>query len=158
MKKAVVPDNTAEESSTNIRQMTMSDLDQIMALERLSFPTPWTKGMFIDVLSSGLGALVLEQGERIAAYVIFYMAATEGHVMNVAVDPQARRKHLATRLLAHTFGLLREKGITECYLEVREGNLGAQRLYGNFGFEVIGRRRKYYVETGEDALVMRFFL
>jgi ribosomal-protein-alanine N-acetyltransferase len=114
--------------------------------------------MFVEILSGGLGALVLEQKNKIAAYVVFYMAATEGHIMNVAVDPQTRRKHLATKLLAHTFELLRNKGITECYLEVREGNLDAHRLYLNFGFEVIGRRRKYYIETGEDALVMRFFL
>ena len=51
-----------------------------------------------------------------------------------------------------------EKGISECYLEVREHNRDAQRLYKHFGFEVIGRRKKYYPETGEDALVMQLFL
>ncbi len=141
-----------------IRPMVVNDLEQVMAIEQVSFPAPWTKGMFLEILSGGLGALVLERNEKIAGYIIFYMAATEGHVMNVAVDPQVRRKHLATELLARTFELLREKGITECYLEVREGNVGAQQLYADFGFEVIGRRKKYYVETGEDALVMRFFL
>ncbi|HEX2964214.1 MAG TPA: ribosomal protein S18-alanine N-acetyltransferase [Syntrophorhabdaceae bacterium] len=157
MKKVVAPD-TNREPSVVIRPMVKGDLDQLMPIEQLSFPAPWTRGMFLEILSEGLGALVLEDEGIPAAYAIFYTAATEGHLMNIAVNPRLRRKRLATKLLSRTFELLAEKGITECYLEVREGNLGAQQLYRNFGFEVIGRRKNYYVETGEDALVMRFFL
>ena len=78
--------------------------------------------------------------------------------MNLAVNTTERKQGYARQLLAHTLMLFRERGISECYLEVREHNGDAQRLYGRFGFEVIGRRKKYYPETGEDALVMQLLL
>ena len=148
----------ALEASLVIRPMDAADLPQIMSIERKSFSAPWTTYMFEEIIASdNAGVLVMEHEGRIVAYVVFYTASVEGHLMNIAVDPSERRKYFATRLLRYALDVVSETHVTEWYLEVRERNRAAQELYRASGFEVIGRRKRYY-EDGEDALVMRFLL
>jgi ribosomal-protein-alanine N-acetyltransferase len=78
--------------------------------------------------------------------------------MNLAVMPGRKKKGVWRAMLTHALAFFREQGATECYLEVREHNENARTLYALFGFKVIGRRKRYYPESGEDALVMRLFL
>jgi ribosomal-protein-alanine N-acetyltransferase len=157
--------NTAERLIDNqdvprtVRQMDTNDIDRIIEIEKRSFVAPWSKSMFEETIFSPTSqGLVIEHNNVITGYMVFYTVDVEAHIMNLAVNPAERKQGYARQLLDHALKFFRGKSISECYLEVREHNRAAQRLYKCFGFEVIGRRKNYYPETGEDALVMRLFL
>ncbi|HVN94901.1 MAG TPA: ribosomal protein S18-alanine N-acetyltransferase [Syntrophorhabdaceae bacterium] len=147
------------DAQTIIREMHLRDVGLTLEIEKKSFIAPWSSAMFGETLVSDISkGFVLELGKRIVGYIIFYAVSVEAHIMNLAVDPLKRRQGYAARLLSHTVELLKKSHISECYLEVREHNKEAIGLYSKFGFEVIGRRKRYYPETGEDAFVMRLTL
>ena len=146
--------------TTTIRPLGYSDLPQVIGIERRSFPTPWSLAMFVLELSkpSGVCLAAVEEpassGRRdtVLAYVICSRYDRVWHLMNVAVDPDARRRGLATMLLDE---MLERAGRDQAYtLEVRTSNAGAIALYERFGFRPAGMRRRYYADTGEDALIM----
>ena len=137
-----------------IRRLTYADLPQIIAIERRAFPTPWSLAMFVLELSKPAGVCLaaLRDGEMVG-YLICSRYDTVWHIMNVAVDPNQRRRGIATAMLADL--LRRIDGRSARFtLEVRESNAGAIELYERFGFRAAGRRRRYYQDNGEDAVVM----
>jgi ribosomal-protein-alanine N-acetyltransferase len=137
-----------------LRRLTYSDLPQVIAIERRAFPTAWSLAMFVLELSkpSGVCLAALRHG-RIVGYLICSRYDTVWHVMNVAVDPDVRRQGVATSLLDE---LLRRIDDPQARytLEVRPSNAGAIELYERYGFRSAGRRRRYYQDNGEDALIM----
>lgn len=137
-----------------LRRLTYSDLPQVIAIERRAFPTAWSLAMFVLELSkpSGVCLAALRDG-RIVGYLICSKYDTVWHIMNVAVDPDLRRQGIATSLLDE---LLRRIGDPQARytLEVRPSNAGAIELYERYGFRSAGRRRRYYQDNGEDALIM----
>ncbi|MGK2936891.1 MAG: ribosomal protein S18-alanine N-acetyltransferase [Solirubrobacteraceae bacterium] len=137
-----------------LRRLTYSDLPQVIAIERRAFPTAWSLAMFVLELSkpSGVCLAALREG-RIVGYLICSKYDTVWHIMNVAVDPDLRRQRVATSLLDE---LLRRIGDPQARytLEVRPSNTGAIELYERYGFRSAGRRRRYYQDNGEDALIM----
>jgi ribosomal-protein-alanine N-acetyltransferase len=136
-----------------IRPLGYSDLPQVIAVERRAFPTPWSLAMFVLELSkpSGVCLAALLDG-RLVAYLICSRYDQVFHLMNIAVDPAARRRGIASALLAR---MLQKAGPDEAYtLEVRTSNAGAITLYERFGFRAAGMRRRYYQDTGEDAMIM----
>jgi ribosomal-protein-alanine N-acetyltransferase len=146
---------TATDSTqTQIRRLTYADLPQVLAIERRSFPTPWSLAMFVLELSKPSGVcLAAVRDGGLAGYLVCSRYDTVWHVMNVSVDPDHRRQGLATALL----GALLERidgPATQVTLEVRPTNPGAIALYERFGFRSAGRRPRYYQDNGEDALVM----
>ena len=139
---------------TEIRRLTYADLPAVVAIERRTFPTPWSLAMFVLELSKPAGVcLVALQDREIAGYVICSRHDTVWHLMDIAVDPQRRRRGVATALVTAT--LERLPGPDEqVTLEVRPSNDAAIRLYEGFGFKAAGVRRRYYQDNGEDALIM----
>ena len=137
-----------------IRRLTYADLPQIIAIERRAFPTPWSLAMFVLELSKPAGVCLaaLREGEMLG-YLICSRYDTVWHIMNVAVDPIRRREGIATALLADLLRRLDGQD-ARFTLEVRESNAGAIALYERFGFRAAGRRRRYYQDNGEDAVVM----
>jgi ribosomal-protein-alanine N-acetyltransferase len=137
-----------------IRRLTYSDLPQVIAVERRSFPTPWSLAMFVLELSkpSGVCLAALRHG-RLVGYVICSRYDTVWHIMNVSVDPSVRRLGVATALIERLLERV-DDGRAQLTLEVRPSNHGAIALYERFGFRSAGRRRRYYQDNGEDALVM----
>lgn len=138
----------------HIRRLTYADLPELIAIERRAFPTPWSLAMFVLELSkpSGVCLAALRDGEMLG-YLICSRYDTVWHIMNVAVDPEKRRQGIATAMLADL--LRRVDARTERFtLEVRESNRGAIELYERFGFRAAGRRKRYYQDNGEDAVVM----
>jgi [ribosomal protein S18]-alanine N-acetyltransferase len=148
----VTPQETNPQPVT-IRSLGYSDLPQVIAIERRAFPTPWSLAMFVLELSkpSGICLAAIEE-RRIVGYLICSRYADVWHLMNIAIDPPARRRGFATALLEE---MIARAGSDAPYtLEVRPSNVHAIALYERFGFRSAGTRRRYYQDTGEDALIM----
>ena len=142
--------------SSSISPMRPDDLDEGVTIERASFGMPWSRGAFLYEIEQNRVARcwVLREDDRIAAYLCLWEIADELHVTNIAVHPGLRRRGLARRLLGAILEDGRTRRLRAVTLEVRPTNDEARTLYESFGFRVVGRRRGYYYDTGEDALIM----
>jgi ribosomal-protein-alanine N-acetyltransferase len=137
-----------------IRRLTYADLPQVIAIERRAFPTPWSLAMFVLELSKPSGiCLAAVDGGRVLGYLVCSRYDAVWHLMNVAVDDVRRREGIATTLIARLFELADGDG-EQYTLEVRTSNVAAIRLYERFGFRAAGRRRGYYHDNREDAVIM----
>jgi ribosomal-protein-alanine N-acetyltransferase len=139
----------------SLHDMRPEDLDEVMAIERLCFPTPWPRQIFeMELKSKRSFKCVSRIGGVVAGYIIGWMIHDEGHILNVAVHPDFRRMGIGDSLMRECLDHFSEKGAKYAILEVRRTNTGAQKLYEKLGFKPIGIRRGYYGDTGEDAIVM----
>jgi ribosomal-protein-alanine N-acetyltransferase len=142
-------------TAVDIRALLLSDLNAIEEIERLSYPTPWSRSMFAGELAKPsslcLGAF---EGEQLAGYLIISRYVDAWHVMNIAVAPDFRRRGIATALLERLFELTEDGSRRGYTLEVRVSNEGAIKLYERLGFTGRGIRRGYYTDNREDALIM----
>jgi ribosomal-protein-alanine N-acetyltransferase len=139
--------------------MRREDLPEILAIERESFPSPWTEGMFAKELESAHSMCLcvrikFENRSVVGAYIIFWLVADEAHLHNIAVKKEYRRQGLAFALMETMKKNAAENKIEARTLEVRESNTEAIKLYRKCGFVVKGIRPLYYIETKEDALIM----
>jgi [ribosomal protein S18]-alanine N-acetyltransferase len=136
--------------------MRPGDLDEVVTIERASFGMPWSRGAFLYEIEQNRAARcwVLRDDDRVVAYLCLWEIGDELHVTNIAVHPGLRRRGLARRLLGAILDDGRARGLRAVTLEVRPTNDEARTLYESFGFRVVGRRRGYYYDTGEDALIM----
>jgi [ribosomal protein S18]-alanine N-acetyltransferase len=139
--------------------MSQKDLPEIMVIEKESFVSPWTTGMFTDelkVTQSQCLVARLSQDKKsiVGGYMIFWIVADEAHLHNIAVKKELRRHGLAQGFMNVMKEISRQAGVKNMTLEVRESNVGAIKLYRECGFVVKGRRPLYYTDTQEDALIM----
>jgi [ribosomal protein S18]-alanine N-acetyltransferase len=125
----------------------------VLAIERRSFQTPWSLAMFVLELSKPSGiCLAATTDDGLLGYLVCSRYADVWHLMNVAVNPGRRRRGVATELIERLF---EEAGDGARFtLEVRVSNAPAIEMYRRFGFRSAGRRRSYYHDNGEDALIM----
>jgi ribosomal-protein-alanine N-acetyltransferase len=143
-----------------IRRLSYADLPQVIAIERRAYPTPWSLAMFVLELSKPSGICLAawredEQGaEAMCGYLICSRFDVVWHVMNVSVDPDARRLGIATAMLRTLIEREVPDPLAQFTLEVRVSNHGAIALYESFGFLSVGTRKRYYQDDGEDALIM----
>jgi ribosomal-protein-alanine N-acetyltransferase len=140
--------------TVEIRTLSYSDLPAVAAIERRAFPTPWSIAMFVLELSKPSGVcLAAVRDGALVGYTICSRYDSVWHVMNIAVDPAARRQGVASALLAELYR--RANGADAQFtLEVRRSNQPAIDLYERDGFRIAGLRRHYYQDNGEDALIM----
>ena len=139
----------------HFRKMEPSDLDEIVKIERASFSSPWSTRFFLEELRVPCARSLLAQiEERVVGYVIYWELPAELDVHNLAVHPNYRRQGIGRSLLSVTIGEARNRGASRISLEVRRSNESAQSLYWSLGFVTRGVRRGYYLDNGEDALVM----
>ncbi|MDQ3992083.1 MAG: ribosomal protein S18-alanine N-acetyltransferase [Actinomycetota bacterium] len=139
-----------------IRRLQTSDLGAIDRIERRSYPTPWSRSMFAAELAkpSSICLGAFDAQARLVAYLIISRYVDAWHVMNVAVEPEHRRRGIATLLFDRLFELTAADGRRGYTLEVRVSNTAAIRLYERLGFSSRGIRRGYYTDNREDALIM----
>jgi ribosomal-protein-alanine N-acetyltransferase len=139
-----------------IRRMRSGDLQRVMEIELVCFTMPWSEATFRGLLRrTDADLLIAEQAGDIAGYAAFWAVLDQGELGNVSVAPGWRRRGIGERLVNAVLARAADRGVREVFLEVRVSNLGAQKLYHRYGFEEVGRRRNYYLEPVEDALVMR---
>ena len=140
-----------------LRRLDAADLDLVEAIERESYPTPWSRSMFAGELakpsSLSLGAFDRETDELVG-YLVISRYVDAWHVMNVAVTPSHRRRGIARALLERLFEVTASDERRGYTLEVRVSNVGAIALYERLGFVARGVRRGYYTDNREDALIM----
>ena len=144
-----------------IRPLVYQDLASVLAIERRAFTAPWSLGMFVLELSKPKGICLAALApdavdERVDGVLVGYVICAHydqaWHIMNIAVDPDRRRQGIGRALLD---ALIERAGQTSNYtLEVRVSNDPAIKLYEEYAFRSVGRRRRYYSDNGEDALIM----
>lgn len=147
--------------AVEIRAMTLLDLDEVLEIEGLSFPTPWSRGLFERELSTPFARSFIAQEaakKKVQGYLCFWLVDREAHILNLAVHPQHRNKGIGSLLLGYGVDYCRKKGVEVVTLEVRRSNYKAISLYRNFHFQAQGIRRRYYTDSGEDAVVMGLHL
>jgi ribosomal-protein-alanine N-acetyltransferase len=138
-----------------IREMSPSDLDGVMAIEEVSFPTPWSREMFLEDFPRDFSDTLVAAGaeEEVLGYAVCWTLAGESHLLNIAVHPARRGRGIGRALLSECIRRAAGAGASRVFLEVRAGNEAAQRLYRSMGFEFRGIRKGYYTDTGEDAVI-----
>jgi [ribosomal protein S18]-alanine N-acetyltransferase len=128
---------------------------QVAPIERAVFSDPWSERDLSDCVRTGVPFLVAEQGGAVVGYVIAHHALDEAEILNLGVVPSRQRQGVGRALVQGMLAQLRQQGVATVFLEVRESNTVAQRLYGALGFAHVGRRRAYYRFPTEDAVVLR---
>jgi len=138
-----------------VRRMNTLDIDGVLAVEQQSFTTPWSREGFVNEMKNELSYyLVMVEAGKIIGYAGMWLIVDEAHVTNVAVLPTYRGKRLGEKLMSALLEHAKNRGAVRMTLEVRASNTVAQGLYSKFGFTSQGRRRNYYTDTKEDALIM----
>jgi ribosomal-protein-alanine N-acetyltransferase len=147
-------------SAVDVRRLTYADLPQVVAIERRAFTSPWSLAMFVLELSKPSGICLAAEvatdegdGREIVGYLVCSRYDTVWHVMNIAVDPDRRRRGIASALIEALLRIVGDRD-AQITLEVRRSNAGALALYEGFGFRSAGVRRRYYQDDGEDAVIM----
>ncbi|MBI4588444.1 MAG: ribosomal protein S18-alanine N-acetyltransferase [Candidatus Rokubacteria bacterium] len=146
--------------SWSLEPLGVADLDEVLAIERASFPTPWSRGAFLyELQQNPVGRCWVARSSgsapRVLGYLCLWEISPEVHITNLAVHPDCRRQGIARSLLGAILEDARRRHLTVALLEVRPTNTEARGLYERLGFQVIGRRKGYYFDTGEDALLMK---
>ncbi len=140
-----------------LRAFTPADVDAAIAIERRVFGDPWSAEFFRGELGHALShARVAEVDGQVAGYSMAWLGAGAGHLGNLAVAPEQRRRGVARALLEDVLERARAEGVESIELEVRGSNFAAQWLYQAHGFRLAGLRRRYYRDNGEDALIMQW--
>ncbi len=135
----------------------LEDLPAVIQIDRMSFSLPWPEQTYHYEVTANPSArcLVAETDDRkIAAMIISWIIVDELHIATFATHCDYRRKGVGSRLLTEALRDGRQMGMRRAFLEVRAGNEAAQAMYRKFGFEVTGRRAKYYRDNDEDAILM----
>ena len=143
-----------------LSSMTVAELPEVLKIERASFETPWTEENFRHEIERNPRAwnVTARRGGSIVGFACAYVVAGELMINDVAVAPDERRRGIGRALVAHLLEGARARRCRRATLEVRPSNHGARRLYEQLGFEAVGRRRGYYADTGEDAVLMALAL
>ncbi|MBE6631091.1 MAG: ribosomal-protein-alanine N-acetyltransferase [Ruminococcaceae bacterium] len=138
-----------------VEKLGLSDIADVYTIEKECFSHPWSKKSLNEMINDPLSCFFgIREGERIVAYLGFGRVLDEVNIYNIAVLGEYRRRGMANALLSYADGYCMENGISKLMLEVRESNIPAQSLYRKMGCVFEGRRKGYYKDPKEDALLM----
>jgi len=142
--------------SLTIRRMTVEDVPAAHELDVSSFSLPWPERSLRFEVTDNLAARcwAAELDDLLVGMLVLWMIVDEAHIATVATHPDHRRQGIASQLLLEALRSAHTEGARSALLEVRAGNQAAQEMYRKFGFEVVGRRERYYKDNYEDAVLM----
>lgn len=140
-----------------IRKMKSADLPQVMQIELATFTMPWSEATFRGLLRRTDSDLFVAETARagLCGYAVFWAVVDQGELGNVAVAETQRGQGIGRLLIEAVLERAAKRNVREVFLEVRKSNESAQHLYEDFGFTQVGRRKNYYLQPVEDALVMK---
>ena len=142
--------------AVHIRAARAADVDLIHAIEVAAFSDPWKREGFRDLILGGNASVVVAESEgAVVGFAVTYAAADEAEIANVAVAAAVRRRRLGRALVVSVITDAVRRGAKAVFLEVREANVAARTLYAALGFAEVARRKAYYRDPVEDAIVMR---
>jgi ribosomal-protein-alanine N-acetyltransferase len=146
-------------SNVTIRPMSMDDLNRVTEIDKLSFPLPWPESSYRFELTANRASILLvaEVAGRLVGYVGCWLLVDEVHISTLAVHPEFRQQGIARRLLNDLLHQAASGGAELATLEVRISNQAAIDLYESFGFQISGRRPRYYRDNQEDAHIMTLY-
>lgn len=148
-----------EQLTITLRRAKATDLDAIVAIERASFTDPpWSRDSFLALIDSPRAYFTVAcepPTGTVVGYVVAWFVADEAELANLAVAPDRRSRGVGSRLLDAAMAEARQAGAIVVHLEVRDSNAAARALYDSRGFQAAGRRRHYYRDPVEDALLLR---
>ena len=144
----------------NIRPMTPEDLPQILAIEEVSFPVPFSENLFHMELNLSVAHMFVGvvDREKIVGYFDFWHIGPEIHLINIAVAPTYRQQGVGGQFMQSMMDFAKKHEVKEFYLDVRESNHKAIQLYERFGFQSMAIRDAYYTDNKENAIVMGLLL
>jgi [ribosomal protein S18]-alanine N-acetyltransferase len=153
---AVLPQRPIDAAQVELGPMRRRHVRQVMKIEAQVYPRPWSSALFLQeiVRRSDRVYLVARFDSIVVGYGGLITSGREAHITTIAVDPEFHRLHIGTKLMLGLMDAAIARGAHSVSLEVRRSNYGAQKMYELFGFRPVGLRPGYYVETGEDAIVM----
>jgi [ribosomal protein S18]-alanine N-acetyltransferase len=135
--------------------MGLDDIEEVLLIEQASFPSPWSRNMFLEEMGNNNSRLVVFKiGATVVGYACFWAVLDEAHLLNIAVNPQRRHEGLGRLMMARIESMCLDEGLTRIILEVARRNAPARSLYRSCGFRSIGFRKNYYSVAKDDALVM----
>ena len=141
--------------SIKFRQMRSSDAEEMAEIEMLCFAMPWSRESFWEELKNDSAIYIVGTiQEKVVAYAGAWISFGEAQVTNVAVHPDFRHQGIGTKLFENLIAEVKSRGVTAVTLEVRPSNDAALKLYGKFGLKSVGRRKHYYLDNDEDALIL----
>lgn len=142
--------------NVRIRKMSLDDIPVVIQLDQISFSLPWPERSFRFELTDNPASRcwVAEVDGHVVGMIVGWLLVDEVHIATIATHPGHRRQGIASKLLTHTLLQSIQEGARSSFLEVRESNLAAQEMYRKFGYEQAGRRRRYYRDNDEDAILM----
>jgi [ribosomal protein S18]-alanine N-acetyltransferase len=144
-------------ASMSLRDMHPDDLGRVVMLEAAAFSDAWPATAFADLLTQPYARLrvAVDGAGTVQGYCVLLRAADEGEIANICTAPEVRGQGVGGLLLDDALAITDASGVAAVYLEVRTSNSAARGLYGSRGFGMVGRRRSYYQQPTEDALVLR---
>jgi ribosomal-protein-alanine N-acetyltransferase len=136
--------------------MALEHLDQVLVIEEASYSAPWSYYAFAyELLNNNMAHYIVAlSGQTVVGYCGMWLILDESHITNVAVHPDYRRENIGKSLMLEMIRLAAKNGAAGMTLEVRPTNTAARRLYELLGFVEKGRRKKYYTDNNEDAIIM----
>lgn len=146
--------------SLRLRPMALSDVPEVIAVERASYAFPWSEGVFRDCIRVGYLCRVVESAGTVGGYGIMSYGAGEAHILNICIRADLRGQGLGRKLMHFLLERARAAQMQDIFLEVRPSNPTAIALYVSLGFHQVGIRKAYYQAAGgrEDALVYKLVL
>jgi ribosomal-protein-alanine N-acetyltransferase len=143
-----------------IKKMLPKHLKEVLKIESLSFPLPWSEQSFYyEIVNNPYGYYVVATDQdKVVGYGGMWILIDECHITTIAVDPKRRGEGIGRKILEHLIEKAKENDLDWISLEVRITNTVAQKLYKSLGFEVVGIRKGYYLPNNEDAIIMRLML
>lgn len=138
----------------------IDEIDDILQIEHSSFTDPWSKSSFEEAINSDNITVysVTDDNGNMVGFSCLLMIDYEAEILNIAVNRNSRKQGIGTLLATHMINICRSNGVEDIFLEVRESNVSARALYVKLGFAEIGKRKKYYSNPTEDAILMKLSL
>ena len=137
-----------------IRFVEEKDVKRLAEISSNNVVPAWNEDDFLGAIVNPQAVVFLQEEDEINGYVVCYFAADEGEIPSIAVETPCRRSGIGSQLFDALSSYIKDKNVTRLFLEVREGNSAAVSFYGAKGFCDVGRRKNFYSNPEEDALIM----